>query len=322
MTIAAVQAAQSPGGLGWTALVVILLFGGIAYLLLIVASSGDEIIGLTEDEPSPEVRPPSPPPPASQPAIPAQAVNAVAQSAADRYTSSLAASIRGIGDRLVQRADLREEERILDAATGHLLTGMPYVALGRSIDEGNAIRGLLRVESSDRRRGRRRRGADGLALAFPREWCDVVISVHSLHQEANPRATLAEWRRVTGRGGRLAASVPGPRAALGLNRYDQIYRRHGVRRKLAVPTPAKLRSWAAAAGWRDIEVDDDPFTTIVVDAEAFRVWVAALARAGTDLALEKDQLDALTRDLLAITPADRGGVRIPYGTLFLTAYNP
>src|SRR4029079_18175033 len=91
---------------------------------------------------------------------------------------------------------------------------------------------------------------------------DVVISVHALHFAADPVATLAEWRRVTTGGGRLSLSVPGPRAALSHRLYDPIYRRHGLVRRIEVPTRGKLLAWARAAGWRQAAVVADPATTV------------------------------------------------------------
>jgi len=313
------QVAQSPGGLGWTALVLIVLLGGIAYLMLVVASGDDEITGLVDEEPI--TTQPAPPlvqsvsePISAEPEPPEP-------SAADRYARSVALSMWEIGQYLAEVAGLVEGERILDVTTGHTLSGSPSSVLRQAIGEGSAGRALVQAASNPR--GTRTGGGQGeiAPLPFPDGWCDAVVSIHSLHRAENPRATLEEWRRVTGRGGRVALTVPGPRAALGLTRYDPIFRRHGIRGKLAVPTPAMLRGWASAAGWREIAIYCEASTTILADAEAFRAWVEAFAGVRTGTPLRVDELDALTRDLMAITPAGPNGLQIPYGALYLTAYN-
>jgi SAM-dependent methyltransferase len=314
--------------LGWTALVVMVLFGGIAFLVLVVASSGDEIAGLTSeerrpDDRGPDVAPRTPNEPATRiRELLAAKPRAAEPSPEDRYATAQAASLRRAAWKLAERANLREGERILDLATGGTLAGVPSIGLANTISDRDAARGLLRVAPTPQPRGTRRRREKPPPLPSDSGWYDVVVSVHSLHQVENPRATLAECRRVTRSGGRIALSVPGPRTALLVTRYDRIYRRHGIRRKMVVPSPAKLRTWASGAGWRDIVVQADSSSTFEVDPEAFRAWLETFALVGLDVTLEPDRLEALIDDLLAATPAVPQGLRIADGTLYLTAYNP
>src|SRR5689334_3296255 len=106
------QVAQSPGGLGWTALVVIVLFGGIAYLMLVVASGDDEITGLVDEEPI--TTQPAPPLVQSVSEPISAEPEPLEPSAADRYARSVALSMWEIGQYLAEVAGLVEGERILD----------------------------------------------------------------------------------------------------------------------------------------------------------------------------------------------------------------
>jgi SAM-dependent methyltransferase len=166
--------------------------------------------------------------------------------------------------------------------------------------------------------------ADFAQQPFTPSSFDVVISVHALHFAVDPVATLKEWRRVTTQGGRLSLSVPGPRSVLSFRVYDPIYRRHGLQRRVDVPTRAKLLSWARAAGWRHVTVDADPTTTIrLAGPDSFERWMRTGTRSIASRALSDERFAALSADLLAATPVGPDGLlHIPFGTLYLTARNP
>jgi SAM-dependent methyltransferase len=166
--------------------------------------------------------------------------------------------------------------------------------------------------------------ADLASLPFPSSWFHVVISVHALQLASDPGAVLAEWRRVTNVGGRISLSVPGPRQALAMKIYDPIYRRHGMLRRVEVPTSRKLTDWARAAGWRQIDVVADPTTVIRLSGpDSFARWMRSGPRSDASRAMTRERFAELEADLLAVTPVGPDGrLRIPFGTLFLTARNP
>ncbi|MGZ6214138.1 MAG: class I SAM-dependent methyltransferase [Candidatus Limnocylindria bacterium] len=241
---------------------------------------------------------------------------------ADNYAHSMAPSLRTMAVRVVQRAQLRDRDRVLDAGTGTGVGAAAAMTSGRDVVGVDAAPGMLAIARREVP-GARFVEADFAALPFPRGSFDVVISVHALHFAADPVATLAEWRRVTTDGGRLSLSVPGPRAELSYRLFDPIYRRHGLQRRVEVPTRGKLLAWARAAGWRHAKIEADPTTTIrLAGPDSFERWMRTGSRSAASRALSDERFAALSADLLAATPVGPDGLlNIPFGTLYLTARN-
>jgi ubiquinone/menaquinone biosynthesis C-methylase UbiE len=242
---------------------------------------------------------------------------------ADNYAQTMAPSLRHMAVSVVQRAQLRDRDRILDAGTGTGIGAAASLTSGREVVGVDAAAGMLAIARREVP-GARFVEADYAALPFPSGSFDVVISVHALHFAVDPVQALAEWRRVTTGGGRLSLSVPGPRAALSYRLYDPIYRRHGLLRRIEVPTRGKLLTWARAAGWRHAAVVADPSTTIrLAGPDSFERWMRTGSRSVASRALDDERFAALSADLLAATPVGPDGLlHIPFGTLYLTARNP
>lgn len=242
---------------------------------------------------------------------------------ADNYAASMAPSLRTMAVAVVQRAQLGEGDRILDAGTGTGVGAAAAMTRGREVIGVDAAPGMLAIARREVP-GARFVEADYGVLPFPAGSFDVVISVHALHFAEDPVAVLAEWRRVTTAGGRLSLSLPGPRAALYYRAFDPVYRRHGVMRKVGVATRRKLLTWARAAGWQKPRVEADPATAIrLAGPDSFERWMRTGARSVASRALSDEQFAALTSDLLAATPVGPDGLlHIPFGTLYLTARNP
>jgi ubiquinone/menaquinone biosynthesis C-methylase UbiE len=242
---------------------------------------------------------------------------------AENYALSMAPSLRTMAVAVVQRARLKHGERILDAGTGTGIGAAAALTSGREVVGVDAAAGMLAIARREVP-GARFVEADYTHLPFPGGSFDVVISVHALHFAVDPVAALAEWRRVARSGGRLSLSVPGPRAALSFKLYDPVYRRHGLFRRVEVPSRSKLLAWARAAGWRQVKVEADPATTIrLAGPESFGRWMRTGSRSVASRALSPQRLGALEADLMAATPTGRDGLlHIPFGTLYLTARNP
>lgn len=242
---------------------------------------------------------------------------------AENYAHSMAPSLRTMAVRVVQRARLLDRDRILDAGTGTGVGAAAAMTSGREVVGVDRAPGMLAIARREVP-GARFVEADYAELPFPSGSFDVVISVHALHFAADPIAALREWRRVTTSGGRLSLSVPGPRSALSYRLFDPIYRRHGLHRRVEVPTRGKLLAWARSAGWRHVTVEADPATTIrLAGPDSFERWMRTGSRSSTSRALDDEHFAALSADLLAATPTGADGLlHIPFGTLYLTARNP
>ena len=242
---------------------------------------------------------------------------------ADNYAASMAPSLRTMAVAVVQRAQLRDGDRILDAGTGTGVGAAAAMSRGREVVGVDAAPGMLTVARREVP-GARFVEADFAELPFPSGSFDVVISVHALHFAVDPVAVLGEWRRVTTADGRLSLSVPGPRATLYHRLYNPVYRRHGLLRKVEVATRTKLLAWARAAGWEKPKVEADPATAIrLAGPDSFERWMRTGSRSVASRALSDERFASLTDDLLAATPVGPDGrYHIPFGTLYLTARNP
>lgn len=241
---------------------------------------------------------------------------------AEDYAVSMAPSLRTMAVRVVQRARLQVGERILDAGTGTGVGAAASLTSGREVVGVDAAPGMLAI-AREEVRGARFVEADFTNLPFPSASFHVVISVHALHLAVDPVATLAEWLRITVPGGRLSLSVPGPRAALSFKIYNPIYRRHGMARTTIVPTRARLMAWARAAGWGQVEIEANPETTIrLAGPDTFERWMRTGSRSGAIHRLSPERFAQFQAELLAATPTGPDGMlRIPFGTLYLTARN-
>lgn len=241
---------------------------------------------------------------------------------ADHYAVSMAPSLRTMAVRVVQRAHLQVGERILDAGTGTGIGASASLTSGREVVGVDAAPGMLAIARAEVR-GARFVEADFTNLPFPGASFHVVISVHALHLAPDPVATLAEWRRITVPGGRLSLSVPGPRSALSFRIYNPIYRRYGMARRTDVPTRRKLIAWARAAGWRQLDVEANPDTTIrLAGPDTFERWMRTGSRTDAPRRLSPERFAQFEAELLAATPIGPDGMlHIPFGTLYLTARN-
>jgi len=69
-----------------------------------------------------------------------------------------------------------------------------------------------------------------------------------------------------------------------------------------------------------VAVEPDPDTVIrLADESAFRRWLTVGSRGRATRDWPAARVEALNRDLLAATPHDEFGFRIPFGALYLTA---
>lgn len=318
MTVPIGVVTQEPVIVGWVAALSVLIFMAVSYLVLVVAGRDGLLIrsveeDRVEDGPTGAVTVLSAEPP----------IAAADGDAGGTFATSMASALRSMAVAVVERALLRPGERILDGGAGSVVAASSALLSGLTVLAVDPACGTLAI-------GRRVpggasvAGADFAALNFATGWFNVVIAVHTLHFAADPVGVLKEWRRVTGPGGRLSISVPGPRSALGMRMYDAIYRRHEAGLQVHLPTRRTLAGWATSAGWREGRVFDDPEIVIRLNGpEPFRTWMETRPWSDPDLALSPEQLEALEKDLLAATTmGPHGQLIIPFGALYLTARNP
>lgn len=242
---------------------------------------------------------------------------------AEGYAATMAPSLEPIAREVVRRAGLRPRERVLDVGTGTGIAAAAARGEERVVVAIDAAPAMLDIA---------RRNVTGVAfepmdfedLRFADATFDVVLASHALLFAADLVGALSEWRRVTRHDGRLSLSVPGPTDATPTATYREVYRRHGIDTSDRYPTRTSLRDLALAAGWVDVETHADPTTAIVLaDEPAFRAWRQIGSRGGATAQYTPAQHDALTAEMLAVTPRGPDGrFRIPFGALFLTARNP
>jgi ubiquinone/menaquinone biosynthesis C-methylase UbiE len=236
------------------------------------------------------------------------------------YAATMAPSLRPIAETVVRRAALCANERVLDIGTGTGIAAAAARGDGREITGIDAAPGMLAIA---------RREVEGVvfaemdfgALRFDDAAFHAVIAAHSLLFATDQVAVLGEWRRVTRPRGRLSLSVPGPREVTPTAIYGEIYQRYGVGTSADYPAPAALVERARAAGWSSVKADADPSTAILLaDEAAFRRWREIGMRGPGSADFTAEQHRALTDEMLAATPRTSDGtLRIPFGTIYLTA---
>jgi ubiquinone/menaquinone biosynthesis C-methylase UbiE len=112
------------------------------------------------------------------------------------------------GEVLVERAQIRSDERVLDAGCGSGAALVPAAARAREV-VGVDISASMVERAREAAPEATVEVGDATALAFPDESFDVVLSAFVVFFPPDPTAALREWRRVLVPGGRLAMSTWG-----------------------------------------------------------------------------------------------------------------
>ncbi len=238
------------------------------------------------------------------------------------YEATVARTLLPVAKRVVALAALQPGERVLDVGTG---TG---IAAAAALGDGRRVVGIDGAPAMIERAHRNVRGAsfavmDFAELNFRDGTFDAVTASHSLLFATNRVAVLTEWRRVTRRGGRLSLSTPGPAERSPTAVYQDIYEGRGIATGDHHPTASRLIDDATAAGWLEPAVVEDPWLSIrLADETLFRAWRSIGSRAEATREWSPDEHEAMTREMLAVTPRDRDGTFvIPFGAIYLTARN-
>lgn len=245
--------------------------------------------------------------------------SAFSSTAAD-YAATMAPSLRPMAEAVVRRAALGPGERVLDVGTGTGNALPMLVGDERRVVGVDAAPGMLAL-ASDAAPGVELVEADFTELPFGDGAFDVLVAVHALLFADDRVAALREWRRVTGRGGRLSLSVPGPGRVVPSSVLGPVYDRYGLSWGDDYPTETDVAAWAREAGWTSVETAADPGSVILLrDEEHFRAWLRVGARGRATADWSDDRRAALARDLMAAAPRGPDGeYRLPFGSLYLTA---
>ena len=236
------------------------------------------------------------------------------------YERTIAQTLLPVARRVVEAAALRPGEMVLDVGTGTGTAASFALGDGRSvigIDGSPAMVELARQRVPDATFT----AMDFSHLDFADGTFDAVIGSHSLLFAEDRVAALREWLRVTKPGGRLSLSVPGPEELTPTQLFREIYDRHDISPAGRYPTPEAFGRDVVAAGWTDAQTTADPTVTIrFASEELFRAWRRLGARGEATRDWTPERHEALTAEMLAVTPRDAdGGYVMPFGALFITA---
>ena len=189
-----------------------------------------------------------------------------ARSAAENYQRYFVPAIGAPAARdLVDAADLRSGERVLDVACG---TGVVARIARERVGPDGTVTGLdpnpamlaVAAESTTAEMAVEWHEAPAEAIPLPDDSFDVALCGMGLQFFTDKRAGLSEIRRVLVPGGRLVASLPGPipppleAMADGLARYAGAESASFVHAVFLLHDPDEIRGLAADAGFDRIDV--------------------------------------------------------------------
>lgn len=205
------------------------------------------------------------------------------KSPAENYQRYFVPTIGGpMAEYLIETADLRAGERVLDVACG---TGVVAGLAAERVGPSGTVAGLdlhpgmLAVARASTSAGASIQWyeASAEAMPLPDESFDVVLCQMGLQFMSNKPAALSEMRRVLDRGGRVYVSVPGPRPPLFGIMSEALARHIGPQAAAFVDVVfsahdvADMTKLMRDAGFRDVDVRARP-TPLRLPAPADFLW--------------------------------------------------
>ena len=192
------------------------------------------------------------------------------------------------GSMLVERAQLKSGQRVLDVAAG---TGASLIpAAGRVGPTGRVVGLDLAPGMVDRLRRLIHAGGianaeallgDAEEMPFADESFDAVLCGFGLFFLPDPQGGLAEFRRVLRPGGTLALSTF---TREGSATMDGIWQRIGAHVSVPPPAdderrfhdPAQLTSALERAGFTTVDVEPSPFELVLPDVDTWLSWLRSM----------------------------------------------
>jgi len=209
------------------------------------------------------------------------------------------------GSLLVDRAQLRVGDRVLDIAAG---TGATLLPATQRVSETGRVVGIdLAPGMVDQLRAtiatHRLTNAEALVgdaedLPFADESFDAVLCGFGLFFFPHPARALGEFRRVLRGAGRLAISTFTPHGSASI---ASVWEDLSPFVTPPAPTddhmdfdqPDQLHETLGAAGFTDVVVEESPFELMLPDFDAWWAWLRTM-----EFRIELERLDEATRERL------------------------
>ena len=242
--------------------------------------------------------------------------------------------VRRTADRLVELAQLRPGERVLDLATG---TGWVALAAAAEVGSQGHVLGIdIAQEPLAHARGKARdaslgnlvfRTGDAEGLDLPDQSFEAVLCASGIFFLPDPRAALAEWRRVTSPGGRAVFSSFG----IGLiGQLGVLFDAHLARAGLPTsPRPPfqdadACRALLDEAGYAEVQISEEDLGYALPHADAWwqELWAGLTRQPLTRLSPE--QLSAFRASYLCDVAdlATAAGIRVDVPAIFASGTVP
>ena len=208
---------------------------------------------------------------------------------ADAYRRSFAELCAHPVPQLLDTAGVSGGVRVLDVGTGPGTVAAAAAGRGALVTAVDAEPGMVELATA-RVPGADVRVAVLPSLPFADAGFDVVTANFVVNHVEHPAAALAELRRVTRPGGRIAATIWSDTGNWAMNLFSQALDAAGVERPVLPTVPAELNfartpqgfaALLAEAGWTGVECREVPWTHRA-DPEA---WWSGVARGVANMGL-------------------------------------